>query len=227
MAFEQDRSFLVHQVLDYAGHYASLDLADPPGRELIDAIVDEVGRFALQELQPLNSVGDQQGCSFADGAVATPPGFKEAYQKFVEGGWASLTGAVEYGGQGLPDSMSLFLEELLCAENLAWAMYPGLSRGVLEALESHGSPEQKQKFLVPLASGKWLGGWSLTEPTAGSDAGGTRTTARRDAEHWILNGSKTFTTHGTVGDVVVVFGCGPVGAFAQRAAQPAERGASA
>ena len=197
MAFEQDRSFLVHQVLDYAGHYASLDLADAPGRELIDAIVDEVGRFALQELQPLNSVGDQQGCTFADGTVTTPPGFKEAYRKFVEGGWASLTGAVEYGGQGLPDSMSLFLEELLCAENLAWAMYPGLSRGVLEALESHGSPEQKQKFLTKLISGEWTGTMCLTEPHAGSDVGLARTRAVADADGtYRITGTKIFISAG-------------------------------
>ena len=197
MAFEQDRRFLVHDVLDYSGHYASLDFPDAPGRELIDAILDEVGRFALQELKPLNPVGDEHGCTLADGVVTTPPGFKEAYRKFVEGGWASLTGTVEYGGQGLPDSMSLFLEELLCCANLAWAMYPGLSRGVLEALESHGSAEQKRDFLTKLISGEWTGTMCLTESHTGSDVGLARTRAEADADGtYRITGSKIFISAG-------------------------------
>ena len=172
----RDLRFTIHDVLDFTGHYGSLGLAEAPDRALLDAIIDEAARFCEGELAPINASGDK-GCRFADGEVTTPPGFRAAYQSYIEGGWAGLSGDANYGGQGLPDSVSLILEELMSAANMAWTMYPGLSRGVIEALEHHGTDEQKARFLPRMLTGEWTGTMCLTEPHAGSDVGLARTRA--------------------------------------------------
>lgn len=193
----KDVRFLIHDVFDFAGHYARLELDEPPGRDLIDAIVEEAARFADGELAPLNRVGDESGCRLEDGSVSTPAGFKEAYAKYVEGGWAGLSGSAAYGGQGLPDSMSFFLEDLMCCANMAWTMYPGLSRGVVGALEEHGSAELKDAFLANLLSGEWTGTMCLTEPHAGSDVGLARTRAEASADGtYRISGTKIFISAG-------------------------------
>ncbi len=193
----RDIHFLIHEVLDFEGHYRGLDLPDPPTRDLIDAIVDEAARFTENELAPLNRAGDEEGCNLVDGEVTTPTGFKEAYSKYVEGGWAALSGDPEYGGQGLPDSVSLFLEDLMCCANMAWTMYPGLSRGVVSALESHGSKELKSQFLGKLLSGEWTGTMCLTEPQAGSDVGLAKTKAELQPDgSYAISGTKIFISAG-------------------------------
>jgi hypothetical protein len=196
-ASTRDLRFAIHDVLDYAGHYRRTFGENAPGRELIDAIIDEAARFCEGELAPLNGSGDSQGCTYADGEVTTPDGFREAYAKFVEGGWAGLSGGTEYGGQGLPDSISLVLENLMSAANTAWTMYTGLSRGVVEALEHHGSLEQKQRFLPKLLTGEWTGTMCLTEPHAGSDVGLARTRAEPQADGaYAITGTKIFISAG-------------------------------
>ncbi|MDA1073680.1 MAG: acyl-CoA dehydrogenase C-terminal domain-containing protein [Proteobacteria bacterium] len=193
----RDTRFLLFDVFDFPGHYAQLDIVDPPGEPLISAILDEAQRFADNELAPINSIGDQQGCRLEDGKVTTPDGFKAAYKLFCANAWPSLTGDTRYGGQGLPDSMSLVLEQTLCTANLAWAMYPGLSRGVIEALESHGSDVDKQNFLPRLISGEWTGTMCLTEPHAGSDVGLAKTRARPNADGtYAISGTKIFISAG-------------------------------
>jgi alkylation response protein AidB-like acyl-CoA dehydrogenase len=193
----RDMRFLMHEVFDFTGHYAGLGLAQPLGRDLLDSIVDEASRFTEGELEPLNTVGDQQGCRFENGVVITPDGFREAYARYVEGGWASLSGDPDYGGQGLPTSISLLLEELMCSANMAWTMYPGLSRGAIHALEAHGSEEQKQQFLTRLLSGEWTGTMCLTEPQAGSDVGLARTRAEPHADgSYRITGTKIFISAG-------------------------------
>ena len=193
----QDLEFLIHDVLDFEGHYRSLNLQDPPTRELIDAIVHEAARFTENEIAPLNRNGDEEGCVLVDGEVTTPRGFKDAYAKYVEGGWAGLSGDPQYGGQGLPDSVSLFLEDLMCCANMAWTMYPGLSRGAIGALESHGSPELKAAFLGKLLSGEWTGTMCLTEPHAGSDVGLASTKAELQADgRYAVTGTKIFISAG-------------------------------
>jgi alkylation response protein AidB-like acyl-CoA dehydrogenase len=193
----RDIQFLIHDVFDFEGHYRALDLADPPTFELIDAIVDEAARFTENELAPLNRSGDEDGCHFADGHVSTPKGFKQAYAKYIEGGWAGLSGDPEYGGQGLPDSMSLFLEDLMCCANMAWTMYPGLSSGAMTALEPHGSAELKSQFLGKLLSGERTGTMCLTEPQAGSDVGLAKTKAERVADgSYAITGTKIFISAG-------------------------------
>jgi alkylation response protein AidB-like acyl-CoA dehydrogenase len=193
----RDLQFSIHDVLDFAGHYARLLGDDAPGRELIDAITDEAARFCSGELEPINRIGDEHGCVLTEGEVATPPGFKEAYAKYIDGGWAGLSGSVTHGGQGLPDSISLILENLMSAANTAWTMYPGLSRGVIEALEHHGSPEQKARFLPKLLTGEWTGTMCLTEAHAGSDVGLARTRAEPLADGaYAVSGTKIFISAG-------------------------------
>jgi len=193
----RDMRFLMHEVFDFAGHYQALGVADAPGRELLDSIIDEASRFTETELAPLNRRGDVEGCRFADGTVTTPKGFKEAYGQYIEGGWASLSGDPRYGGQGLPHSISLFLEELMCSACMAWTMYPGLSRGAIHALDAHGSDTQKQQFLTKLLSGEWTGTMCLTEPQAGSDVGLARTQAEPQADGaYAISGTKIFISAG-------------------------------
>jgi len=201
----RDIRFLVHDVFDFAGHYAGLGQrpgsggapVEAPDRAFIDAVIDEAHRFAEQELAPLMRSGDEQGCRLENGRVITPDGFKEAYATYIAGGWAGLNGDPAYGGQGLPDSMSLFLEDLMSCANVAWTMYPGLSRGVLTALDAHGSREQKQAFMPKLLSGEWTGTMCLTEPHAGSDVGLAKTRAEPRADGaWAITGTKIFISAG-------------------------------
>jgi len=193
----RDMRFLMHEVFAFADHYSRLGLDAAPGRELLDSIVEEAARFTEGELEVLNRSGDQQGCVFDAGSVTTPSGFKEAYARYVEGGWASLSGDPAYGGQGLPTTVSLLLEELMCTANMSWTMYPGLSRGAIHALEAHGSEEQKQQFLTRLLSGEWTGTMCLTEPQAGSDVGLARTRAEPAADgSYRITGTKIFISAG-------------------------------
>jgi alkylation response protein AidB-like acyl-CoA dehydrogenase len=202
----RDMRFLIHDVFEFEAHYRTLNDADPLTGELLDTIIDEAARFTEGELEPLNRIGDEMGCTFDNGVVTTPSGFKQAYAKYVEGGWAALGGDPAYGGQGLPHSVSLFLEELMGSANMAWAMYPGLSRGVINALETHGSDEQKSRFLARLLTGEWTGTMCLTEPQAGSDVGLVRTQAEPLADGaYAVSGSKIFISageHDLAGNIV-------------------------
>ena len=191
-----DIQFLLHNVLDFNGHYAALGLDNKVDRELLNMVVDEAHRFAEAELAPINASGDA-GCQLQDGQVTTPPGFKEAYAKYVEGGWAGLCGEPEYGGQGLPEAFSFLLEEVCCTANMAWTMYPGLSRGCTAALAEHGSAEQKAQFMPKLLTGEWTGTMCLTEPHAGSDVGLARTRAQPQADgSYLISGTKIFISAG-------------------------------
>jgi len=122
----KDIRWQVHHVFDFAGHYARLDAGaagvEVPDRAFIDAVLDEAHRFTETELAPLNRSGDEIGCRWEDGTVTTPPGYREAYATYAAGGWSGLIGDPEYGGQGLPDSLSLLLEDLLGCANPAWSM---------------------------------------------------------------------------------------------------------
>ncbi|MCR9276540.1 MAG: acyl-CoA dehydrogenase C-terminal domain-containing protein [Pseudomonadaceae bacterium] len=193
----RDMKFVLFDVLRGEQHYDSLNAEQEVGRELIDAILDEAARFASGELAPINAVGDRDGCKLIDGQVTTPAGFKEAYKLFAEGGWAGLSGETTYGGQGLPESLSVVVEDLFSQANIAWSMYPGLSRGAIEALEAHGSEEQKQTFLTKLLSGEWTGTMCLTEPHCGSDVGLLRTRAEAAADGtYRVSGTKIFISAG-------------------------------
>ncbi|MBW3550864.1 MAG: acyl-CoA dehydrogenase C-terminal domain-containing protein [Proteobacteria bacterium] len=168
-------------------------------RDVLDAVLQEGARFNETVLAPLNAIGDQVGCSHdkATGAVTTPPGFKQAYAQYVEGGWAGLTSPVEFGGQGLPLAAGVPLKEMIDAANLAWGNFPLLSHGATEALQQHGDAWQREMFLKPLVEGRWTGTMCLTEPHCGTDLGLLRTRAEPQADgSYAVTGTKIFITAG-------------------------------
>ena len=194
----RDIRFVTDEMLNIDAHYASLPGCEEATSELRSAIFEEAAKFVTEELVPLNAIGDQQGCQLLDdGEVKTPDGFKEAYQKYVEGGWPSLEHAPEHGGQGLPMSLGLVVRELLGTANWAWSMYPGLSHGAMETLHSHGTEEQQKTYLNPLVSGKWTGTMCLTESHCGTDLGMLKTKAEPNPDgSYRISGSKIFISAG-------------------------------
>jgi alkylation response protein AidB-like acyl-CoA dehydrogenase len=157
--------------------------AGQPGFDGLDAdtareVLEQAARFAEQVLAPTNAGGDLAGCAWSPQGVTTPPGFREAYQAFVDGGWPALACAPEAGGQGLPQLLNAALFEMLTAANHAWTMYPGLLHGAYEVLLHHAVPALRERYLEPVARGEWLATMNLTEPQAGSDLGLVRTIAR-------------------------------------------------
>ncbi len=193
----KDIRFVRNEVLDFPGLWASLPGCEEATPEIIDAILEELAKFCENELAPLNAIGDQQGCTLKDGQVSTPEGFKEAYQLFVDSGWPTLVGDAEMGGQGLPTSMGLLLNEFLGTANWSWSMYPLLSHGARAALEAHGSDELKARFLPRLCDGRWTGTMCLTEPHCGTDLGLLRTKAEPQADgSYSVSGTKIFISSG-------------------------------
>jgi 3-(methylthio)propanoyl-CoA dehydrogenase len=169
--------------------------------ELAGPVLEEAARFAASELDPLNQPGDRTGSVLENGVVRTPPGFQEAYRRYVEGGWMGLAVDTEHGGQGLPSALSTPVVEMLNSACMGWALCPLLSAGAIDMLAAHGSTEQKQLYLAKLVSGEWTGTMNLTEPQAGSDLGALRTRAvpRKDerwGEHYRIAGQKIFITYG-------------------------------
>ena len=176
---------------------ASLPGHEEVSAELAGAILEEAGKFAAGVLSPLNTVGDRQGARWKDGEVSTTPGWSEAYRQFVEGGWNALSCSAEFGGQGLPRTISALVEEMWNGANVAFALCPMLTRGAIEAIELCGSHAQKSMYLPPLVSGEWTGTMNLTEPQAGSDLSAVRTRALRQADgSFLLHGQKIFITYG-------------------------------
>ena len=193
-----DIRFVLFDLLKADATFAELGFEDA-SRELIDAVLEEAARFNETVLAPLNRVGDEVGCKYdaATGEVTPPPGFKDAYDKWVEGGWPALNAPVEYGGQGLPHTLGAPIKEMVNAANLAWGNFPMLSHGAFEAVLHHGVQWQKDVFLPKLASGEWTGTMCLTEPHAGTDLGllRTRATPNADGSH-AIEGTKIFITAG-------------------------------
>ena len=167
------------------------------GDDLVDAILTEAGRFAAEEIAPLNAVADKHGTPLVDGKVSTPPGWREAYHAWIEGGWNSLTADPESGGQGLPVMMSAAALEMWNSGSMAFAIGPTLTIGAIEAMEKHASEELKAKYLEKLVSGEWMGTMNLTEPQAGSDLNALKAKAeRRDDGTYRIFGQKIFITYG-------------------------------
>jgi len=167
--------------------------------DIVCAVIEEAGKLAAEVLQPLNKIGDQQGCRYDPDTrtVTTPDGFKDAYRQFTEAGWASLDAPVEYGGQGLPHTLKFIVDEMVCSCNLSLGMYAGLTHGAISALHAHGSRELKDIYLENLVSGQWTGTMCLTEPQCGTDLGmiRTRATPRADGSYSI-EGTKIWITGG-------------------------------
>ena len=164
--------------------------------EIVDAVLEEAGRFAAEVLAPLNQPGDMAGADFTDDRVIPPQGFRDAYQAFVEGGWASLPFEPEYGGQGLPELVAAATNEIWQSANMAFALCPMLTEGCAVALGIHGSHDMKAIFLPKLVSGEWAGTMNLTEPQAGSDLAAIKTRAVPNGDTYLLSGRKIFITWG-------------------------------
>ena len=191
-----DMRFVLHELYDSAA------LTELPGNEeftpeLIDSVLEEAAKLAEGVLFPLNQSGDLEGCTYENGVVRTPSGFREAYNTFREGGWTAMGASPDYGGQGMPIPASLMVEEMLCSANVAFGLYPGLSHGAYVALSHAGTEEQKQTYLPNLVSGKWSGTMCLTEPQCGTDLGMLRTKAvpNDDGSH-SMTGNKIFISAG-------------------------------
>ncbi|MCC6534608.1 MAG: acyl-CoA dehydrogenase [Burkholderiales bacterium] len=165
--------------------------------ELVDQVLAEAGKFAAEVLAPLNRVGDTHPSRLHEGAVTTPPGFKDAYQRFTAAGWNALAGDPRFGGQGLPQIVAMPVAEIWNSANMAFCLCPMLTTGVLEALKRQGSAEQQARFLPLLTSGEWTGTMNLTEPQAGSDLSAVRTRAVPQPDGtYKLFGQKIFITYG-------------------------------
>jgi alkylation response protein AidB-like acyl-CoA dehydrogenase len=175
--------FVMQDLLNLEKHYQSLPDCEEVNQELVNAILGEASKFSEEVVAPLNAVGDEAGCQMLeDGEVRTPPGFREAYEKYVEGGWPSLDQPARYGGQDLPMSVGTPIREMNGTANWSWAMYPGLSHGATETIAEHGSEEQKAIFMEPLVSGRWTGTMCLTEAHCGTDLGLLKTRAEPAAD---------------------------------------------
>ncbi|MGL4563953.1 MAG: acyl-CoA dehydrogenase family protein, partial [Halioglobus sp.] len=193
-----DLKFVLFDVLgvDQLQNFEKYAEASP---DIICAVIEEAGRLAAEVLQPLNKIGDQQGCTYdpQTRGVTTPDGFVDAYRQFTEAGWASLDAPVDYGGQGLPHTLKFIVDEMVCSSNLSLGMYAGLTHGAISALYAHGSQELKDIYLKNLVSGRWTGTMCLTEPQCGTDLGmiRTRATPRPDGSYSI-EGTKIWITGG-------------------------------
>jgi alkylation response protein AidB-like acyl-CoA dehydrogenase len=195
----RDMQFVMHEVLNVTeelkpmAKYADADI------DTINAVLEEGAKFATEVVFPLNVSGDEEGCKLdiTTHAVTTPKGFKEAYEKYVEGGWPALSGDPAFGGQGLPLVINQCFYEMLNSANQAWTMYPGLTHGAHAALHSHGTDEQKQTYLHKMTSGEWTGTMCLTEPHCGTDLGLMRTKAEPLPDGtYKITGNKIFISAG-------------------------------
>jgi len=191
-----DYLFLFNEVMDMQANYKHIEGGDLATPDMLEAIFTEGAKFCENELAPLYQSGDE-GCQWHQGQVTTPEGFKEAYRKYTEAGWSSLTGNPQFGGQGLPTSVSSAFNEMLNTANWAWAMYPGLSEGAVATLQDHGTDQQKQVYLSKLISGLWSGTMCLTEAHCGTDLAQMKTKAVPNSDgSYKINGTKIFISAG-------------------------------
>ena len=191
----KDIKFILQNVLkihdsDIPG-YGELD------NEYLNAILEEASKISSEVLAPLNAIGDKHGCSFENGIVYTPPGFKEAFNQLKDGGWTGIDCDIKFGGQGLPYLISIAVGEMFASANMALGMYHGLTHGAYSAIYSHGSEEQKEKYLPNLVNCKWTGTMNLTEPHCGTDLGMMRTKASKKSDGTFrISGQKIFISAG-------------------------------
>ncbi len=193
----RDIRFVMNELLDYPAHYASLSNGKDADPETVDAILVECAKLCEEVLAPLNLSGDEEGARLVDGQVFTPKGFKEAYAAVVAGGWQGLSHPTEYGGQGLPMSLSVMKAEMMGSANWAFTMYPGLAIGAMNTIMQHGTEELKALFMPPLVDGRWSGTMCLTEPQCGTDLGQLKARAEpRGDGTYAITGTKMFISAG-------------------------------
>ncbi len=192
-----DISFLLGEVFDFDAQMATLPGFEEVNTELATSILEEGGKFCAEVLEPLNRSGDEEGCKLENGKVTTPEGFADAYHAFVEAGWGGLSGDPEFGGQGLPRVLQILLDEMLSSANLSFGLFPGLTRGAVEAIAHHGNDELKQTYLPKMISGEWSGAMALTESSAGTDLGLLTTRAEPLGDgSYAIKGTKIFISSG-------------------------------
>ena len=193
-----DLRFLLFDVLNVDG-LAELEQYADASPDIIVAVLEEMGRFAADVIQPTNRTGDEQGCSYNAHShdVTTPDGFRDAYRQFAEGGWTALDAPPEFGGQGLPHVLKFIVDEIICSTNLSFGMYPGLTHGAISAIHAHGSQDLQDTYLQKLISGQWTGTMCLTEPQCGTDLGMIRTRATDNGDGtYSIDGTKIWITGG-------------------------------
>ena len=193
----EEVKFLLNDVF-HMERYGNMPGFADASPDVVAAILEEAAKFTEEVLTPLNRSGDQEGCKrSADGSVATPKGFREAYRQLVEGGWVGISVPSEYGGQGLPATMTMVVNEMLASSNMAFAMYPGLTQGAIAALLHHGTPEQRKTYLPKMTTGEWTGTMNLTEPHCGTDLGMLRSKAVPQPDgSYKISGTKIFISAG-------------------------------
>ncbi len=193
----EDVGFLLNDVFQF-DRYNNLPGFADASADVREAIISEAAKLSENVLQPLNRVGDLEGCKrHDDGSVTTPKGFKDAFKQVTEGGWLGLSAPVEFGGQGLPVTLSQTVAEFQISANMAFSMYGGLTMGATAALVVHGKPEQKSKYLPKMIAGEWTGTMNLTEPHCGTDLGLLRTKAVPQGDgSYKISGTKIFISAG-------------------------------
>ena len=192
----RDMQFVMRELADLDA-VAALPGCEDAASDVVDAILEEAGKFAGGVLAPLNWTGDQEGARWDNGVVHTATGWKEAYKQFAEAGWTALAGDPEFGGQGLPKLVSTAVMEMWKSANMAFSLCPMLTTGAIESIKLRGSDEQKAAFLPKMVSGEWTGTMNLTEPQAGSDLAAVRTRAVPEGDGtYKIFGQKIFITYG-------------------------------
>lgn len=190
-----DIHFVLNRLIGVEG-LSALPGYESVGADVVEAVLAEAGKIAAEQFAPLNEVGDREGVRFSGGKVTMPPGFREAYQAFVDGGWNGLPVESELGGQGLPWLLAMPVQEMLQAANIGLALCALLNQGAIELLSVHGDARIKRKFLPKLVSGEWAGTMNLTEPQAGSDVGAVKSKAVKEGNHYRVTGQKIFISYG-------------------------------
>jgi alkylation response protein AidB-like acyl-CoA dehydrogenase len=199
MSYRAPVSDIAFTLKHAAGFKQALDegLYGDLSEDVVDAVLEEAGRFASEVIAPLNVVGDRQGVVFKDGAITTAPGWKEAYRDWTAAGWNGLAAPEQWGGQHLPQAVNFACMEMWNSAAVAFGLAPLLTIGTIDALTAHGSDALQRTYLPKLVAGVWTGTMQLTEPQAGSDLGALRTRAERAADgSYRLTGQKIFITYG-------------------------------
>ena len=191
----KDMKFVLNELagLDEVAKLPGYEEATP---DTVDAILEEAARFAGEVLDPLNRSGDEEGSKWTDGEVRTPKGFRDAYDKFAQGGWNALPFEPDWGGQGLPKLVATPVDEMWTSANMSFSLCPLLTQGAVHALALRGSAELQKVYIPKMVTGEWTGTMNLTEPQAGSDLALVKTRAVREGNHYRISGQKIFITYG-------------------------------